>query len=156
MTLRIRSMVMRAFLALPFQIRQCSRSIGSTISSFAAARSGVSSTNPLAASFACCRRIAMWNQSGIGGFVTPASVKIERKPEQPSVNAVSRMLQVRPIVPRVRPISAGTSVSRFATAPNTCRPAGQLMPGAVPPQREQSHCESRNRTASRSDGGASP
>jgi hypothetical protein len=49
MTLRVQSMVIRSFLALPFQIRQCSRSTGSTIRAFAATRSGVSSTNPLAA-----------------------------------------------------------------------------------------------------------
>src|SRR3954454_1729430 len=36
------------------------------------------------------------NQSRIGGFVTPASARMDRRPEQPSVNAVSSVLSVRP------------------------------------------------------------
>src|SRR3954447_12013557 len=78
--------------------------------------------NPLAACFACWSRMAMWNQSRIGGFVTPASAKIDRRPEQPSVNAVSSVLSVRPIVSRFRRIRTAMSVPALATAPNTCRP----------------------------------
>ena len=33
--------------------------------------------------------MAMWNQSRPGGLVMPALTRIERSPEQPSVNAVS-------------------------------------------------------------------
>ena len=60
-----------AFLALPFQMRQCKRSTSATITAFAVTRSGLSVANFDAASFVCCKRIAMWNQSKIGGFVTP-------------------------------------------------------------------------------------
>ena len=31
----------------------------------------------------CCKRIAMWNQSKIGGFVTPALARTVRRPGQP-------------------------------------------------------------------------
>ena len=71
MTLRMRSRVRRAFLALPFQIRQCRRSTSATIAAFACIRPGLSVDNPLAACFACCSRMAMWNQSAIGGFLQP-------------------------------------------------------------------------------------
>jgi hypothetical protein len=54
MTLRTRSSVRRAFLALPFQIRQCRRSTSDTITAFACIRPGVSVDNPLAA----CSRVA--------------------------------------------------------------------------------------------------
>lgn len=43
---------------------------------------------------ACCRRMAMWNQSRNGRVVTPASARMERSPEQPSVNAVSSVSSV--------------------------------------------------------------
>jgi hypothetical protein len=42
MTLRIRLMLRWAFLALPFQMRQCNRSTSATIAAFAVARSGSS------------------------------------------------------------------------------------------------------------------
>src|ERR1700726_3103371 len=80
MTLRTRSSVRRALLALPFQIRQCRRSTSGTITAFACIRPGVSVDNPLAACFACCNRMAMWNQSAIGGFLQPASERIDRRP----------------------------------------------------------------------------
>ena len=66
--------------------------------------------------------MAIWNQSAIGGFVTPASARIDRRPGQPSVNAVSSVSSVRPTVSRFRRISTAMSVSVLATAPNTCRP----------------------------------
>ena len=122
MTLRTRSSVRRAFLALPFQIRQCRRSTSGTIAAFACIRPGVSADNPLAACFACCNRMAMWNQSAIGGFLQPASERIDRKPGAPSVNAVNSVSAARPTVSRLRRIITAISVSEFTTAPNTCRP----------------------------------
>ena len=70
----------------------------------------------------CWSRMAMWNQSRIGGFVIPALARIDRSPGQPSVNAVSLVPAVRPTVSRLRRISAAMSVSVLATAPKTCRP----------------------------------
>src|SRR5271165_562362 len=61
------------------------------------------------------------NQSAIGGFVTPASASIDRRPGHPSVNAVNAVASVRPIVSKPRRSSNATSVSAFATAPKTCR-----------------------------------
>src|SRR5277367_753232 len=75
MTLRIRSSVICASLALPFQIRQCRRSTSATMAVLACIRPGASVDNPLAASLACCSRMAMWNQSAIGGFVSPCRGK---------------------------------------------------------------------------------
>jgi hypothetical protein len=57
--LRIRLMLRWAFFALPFQIRQCRRSTSSTIVAFAVSRSGLSVDKLAAASFVCCKRIAM-------------------------------------------------------------------------------------------------
>jgi hypothetical protein len=54
------------------------------------------------ASFACCSRMAMWNQSAIGRVVTPASARIDRRPGQPSVNAVTFVVAVRPTASRMR------------------------------------------------------
>jgi hypothetical protein len=102
MTLRTRSSVRRAFLALLFQIRQCRRSTSGTITAFACIRLGVSVDNPLAVCFACCSRMAMWNQSAIGGFLQPASARIDRRPGAPSVNAVNSVSAVRPTVSRLR------------------------------------------------------
>src|SRR5277367_1684023 len=83
MTLRTRSKVFWAFLALPFQMRHCSRSTSVTIVALARVRPGSSVGNPLAASFACCSRMAMWNQSAIGGVVTPALARNDRRSRQP-------------------------------------------------------------------------
>src|SRR5689334_21796986 len=93
-----------------------------TITVFACIRPGSSVDNPIAACFACWSRMAIWNQSAIGGFVTPASARIDRRPGQPSVNAVSSVSSVPPTVSRFRRISTARSVSVLATAPNTCRP----------------------------------
>jgi hypothetical protein len=60
--------------------------------------------NPLAASFACCSRMAMWNRSAIGHVVTPASARIDRRPGQPSVTAVTFVAVVRPTASRLRRI----------------------------------------------------
>src|ERR1700677_2727799 len=62
------------------------------------------------------------NQSRTGGFVTPAAARIDRRPEQPSVNAVRSLSSVQPTASRFRLISVVMAVSLFATAPNTCRP----------------------------------
>src|SRR3954466_530343 len=67
-------------------------------------------------------RMARWNQSSIGGAVTPASARMRRSPGQPSVKAVSAVSPVLPTVSRARRISAPMSVLTFATAPKTCRP----------------------------------
>ncbi len=48
----------RASRALPFQMRQCSRSTSSTITAFAAPRAGSSADMPSANCFRCCSRIA--------------------------------------------------------------------------------------------------
>src|ERR1700733_12744048 len=72
MTLRIRSMLRLAFLALPFQMRQRSRSTSPTIADFACILAASSVGKPLAVCVACGIRIAMWNQSRMGGVVTPA------------------------------------------------------------------------------------
>ena len=67
-----------AFLALPFHIRQCRRSTSSTITAFAATRAGSSADSPPAVCSRCWSRMAMWNQSRIGGSVTPASARMRR------------------------------------------------------------------------------
>jgi hypothetical protein len=78
-------MLRLAFLALPFQMRQRRRSTSSTITDFACILPGSSVGNPLAVCFACCIRIAMWNQSRMGGVVIPASTRIDRRPRHFSV-----------------------------------------------------------------------
>src|SRR3954462_9734992 len=50
------------------------------------------------------------NQSSNGGSVTPALTRIERSPEQPSVNAVSLVSGVWPTSLRPRWISASIAV----------------------------------------------
>jgi len=122
LTLRIRLMLRWAFFALPFQVRQCRRSTSATITAFAGTRAGSPVDKFAAASFVCCRRIAIWNQSKIGGFVTPASARTVRRPGQPSVKAVTSVVAVRPTVSRVRWINAVMSVWVLATAPKTYRP----------------------------------
>ena len=47
---------------------------------------------------------------------------IDRRPGQPSVNAVTSVSSVRLTARRLCRISAEMSVTAFATAPNTCRP----------------------------------
>ena len=59
MTLRMRSMLTWASLALPFHRRQRSRSTSVTITAFASRRAGVSVDKAPAACSRCCRRIAM-------------------------------------------------------------------------------------------------
>src|SRR3954454_16667649 len=56
------------------------------------------------------------NQSRDGGALTPASTRIERSPEQPSVKAVSSVSSVWPTAARPRRIRAAIGVSVFATA----------------------------------------
>ena len=71
------------------------------------------------------RAAAAWRcgtNRAIGGVVTPASARIDRRPGQPSVNAVTSVSAVRPTASRLRRISTAMSVSALATAPNTCRP----------------------------------
>ena len=111
-----------AFLALPFQMRQRRRSTSSTITAFAATRAGCSVDRALAICFRCCSRMAMWNQSRIGGSATPASARMRRSPGQPSVKAVNAVSSVRPTASRFRRISTSMSVSALATAPKTWRP----------------------------------
>jgi hypothetical protein len=48
-----------AFVALPFQIRQCRRSTSAMIVAFASSRPGLSIGKFAAASFVCCKRIAI-------------------------------------------------------------------------------------------------
>ncbi len=122
MTARIRSMLIWASCALPFQMRQYSRSTSSTITAFASARVGSSAGSVLAICFKCWSRMAVWNQPSVGGAVTPASARMRRRPGQPSVKAVSTVSLVRPAASRLRRISAWRSVSALATAPKTCRP----------------------------------
>ena len=59
LTLRIRLMLRWAFLALPFQMRQCRRSTSATIVAFAITRPGSPVGKFAAASSVCCKRIAM-------------------------------------------------------------------------------------------------
>src|SRR5271166_2422134 len=73
----MRLMLRLAFLALPFQIRQRSRSTSSTIIAFACTLLGLSADRPLAACVACWNRIAIWNQSRMGGVVTPAPTRTD-------------------------------------------------------------------------------
>src|SRR4051812_48538324 len=56
MTWRMRSRVIRASLALPFQIRQCRRSTSVTITALACSRSGVSIGRVPGICSACCSR----------------------------------------------------------------------------------------------------
>jgi hypothetical protein len=65
-------------------------------------------------------------QSAIGGFMTPAATRIDCRPGQPSVNAVTAVSAVRPTVSRLRRISIAISVSVLATAPKTCRPPSDV------------------------------
>src|SRR4051812_27141327 len=86
----MRSMLICASLALPFQMRQRKRSTSVMIIAFAAPRAGSSSDSTPATCFRCCSRMARWNQSSIGGAVTPASARMRRSPGQPSVKGPSR------------------------------------------------------------------
>src|SRR5690349_11763038 len=54
------------------------------------------------------------NQSRNGGALMPASTSIERRPEQPSVKAVSSVSSVWPTAARPRRIRAAIDVSVFA------------------------------------------
>jgi hypothetical protein len=83
-------------LRLPFQMRQCRRSTSATITAFAVTRSV---DKFAAASLMCCKRIAIWNQSRIGRFITPALAKTARDPEQPSVKAVTSVASIQPTFP---------------------------------------------------------
>ena len=74
MTVRIRSMLIPASVALPFHSRQRRRSTSSTITAFAAARSGLCDGKLPVTYVRCCSRMATWNQSKIGGSVISASV----------------------------------------------------------------------------------
>jgi hypothetical protein len=65
------------------------RSTSPTIIVFAVTRSGLSVDKFAAATFVCCKRIAMWNQSKIGSFVAPTLTRTVRRPGQPSVKAVT-------------------------------------------------------------------
>ena len=121
-----------ASLALPFHSRQRRRSTSSTITAFAAARSGPSDDRPPAICVRCCSRMATWNQSRIGSPSTPASRRMRRSPGQPSVNAVSAVPSVRPTASRLRRIRPARSVSVFATAPKTCRPSARRLDIADP------------------------
>src|SRR3954467_2907938 len=85
----MRSMLIRAFVALPFQMRQRNRSTSVMIIAFAASRAGSSCDSTPATCFRCCSRMAIWNQSSIGDAVTPVSARMRRSPGQPSVKAVS-------------------------------------------------------------------
>ena len=80
MTLRMRSKVFWAFLALPFQMRQCSRSTSVTIVALASLRPGSSVSNPLAASFmrAAATPWRCGTNLAIGRVVTSASARISR------------------------------------------------------------------------------
>src|SRR3954469_20785219 len=66
------------------------------------------------------------NQSRYGGVVMPALTRIERSPEQPSVNAVSSVSAVLPTSTRPRWISTSIAVSVLATAAKTCRPPSDV------------------------------
>ena len=94
-------MLRLAFFALPFQMRQRRRSTSSTITDFACILPGLSVGNPPAVCAACWIRIAMWNQSRKGGAVIPASTRMDRRPGQPSVNAVTSVSSVRPTARRL-------------------------------------------------------
>jgi hypothetical protein len=61
-------------------------------------------------------------QSKIGAVVTPASARMRRSLEQPSVNAVKAVCSVRQTASRLRLISTFRSDSALARAPKTCRP----------------------------------
>ena len=115
MTARMRSRVTVA--SLPFQIRQ--RRTSATITALAFSRSAVSAGRVLAVFSACCRRMAMRNQSRYGGLVMLALTRIERSPEQPSVNAVSSVSGVWPT--SLRPRRINVSIAVLATAAKTWR-----------------------------------
>jgi hypothetical protein len=99
-------MLRLAFLALPFRMRQRSRSTSPTIAEFACILAASSVGKPLAVCVARRIRIAMWNQSRMGGVVTPASTRIDIRPGQPSVNAVTSVSSVRATARRLCRISA--------------------------------------------------
>ena len=61
--------------------------------------------------FRCCRRIAMWNQSRIGGAVTPAAANVDRRRRHPSLNPVSSVSPARPTASSRRSIKATILVS---------------------------------------------
>src|SRR3954467_11455508 len=87
----MRSLLICASLALPFQMRQRNRSTSVMIIAFAAPRAGSSSDSTPATCFRCCSRMAMGNQSSIGGAVTPASAKMRWSPGQPSEGGQRRV-----------------------------------------------------------------
>jgi hypothetical protein len=87
----------------------------------------------------CCKRIAIWNQSKIGDFVTSALARTARKPGQPSVKAVTLVVLVRPTVSRVRWISAVMSVSALVTAPKIWRLSQIVLVVTCAPSLENSY-----------------
>ena len=94
------------------------------ITAFACTRSGLSVDNPLAACSACgahrCEPVEDRRS------VIPALARIDRRPGQPSVNAVSSVSLVLPTVSRLRRTHCDV-VSVLATAPKTCRPPSGVL-----------------------------
>ena len=116
-------------LALPFQMRQCSRSTSVTIVALASLRPGSSVSNPRAAGFACCSRMAMWNQiCDRPRAVTPASARIDRSPGTAVGERRHLWWQRFRRLPRgsgeSEPCNVG--VLDLATAPKTCRPPSDV------------------------------
>ena len=113
MTAWMRSMLTRALVALPFHSRQCRRSTSSMITAFAASRDGLSHDKPPAICPQKCTRKShsrCETRSRIGAVVTPASARMFRSPEQPSVKAVNSVSPVRPTASRLRLIKTLMSV----------------------------------------------
>jgi hypothetical protein len=98
------------------------------ITAFACVRPGVSVGNPPAACFACRSRMAMCDQSAIGDVLQPASKRIDRRPEAPSVNAVNSVSAAWQTVSRLRRINVAISVSVFATARTPPPPDVSTLP----------------------------
>ena len=83
-------------MALLFQMRQCSRSTSVTIGLLASVRPGSSVGNPLAGKLRVLQPHGDVEPVRVRPRVTPASARIDRRPGQPSVNAVTLVAAVRP------------------------------------------------------------
>src|SRR4051794_33848262 len=92
----MRSMLICASLALPFQMRQRNRSTSVMIIAFAASRAGSSSDSTPATCFRCCNRMARWNRDRreIGGATAVGYFRARSLTEGGCVAWVLRLVEI--------------------------------------------------------------
>src|SRR4051795_9289546 len=92
----MRSMLICASLALPFQMRQRNRSTSVMIIAFAASRAGSSSDSTPATCFRCCNRMARWNRDRreIGGATAVGYFRARSLTEGGCVTWVLRLVEI--------------------------------------------------------------